>query len=178
MFGTLAVAMRTHWGGKGSFCRVVDSRINTTTTNMFLLVILVLFAVAVVTAVIYSSHNMKLKMEEASNIDVRLVREAADCSKTASNTENMPLALIEATKAQQTIKILLRRYGPQRAQEITGRDLEQLLDVLQRQQDRILDHLVTEHPEMLPSSELIDYQEQLKERELNAEDGVVNEFAG
>jgi hypothetical protein len=141
---------------------------------MIWIVILVLVFVCIVSAIIFSHHTMKIKWEEATNIDVRLVREAAEHSVRASNTENIVLALTEATNAHRTIEIFVRRYGTKRSSELSGIDIGEVLETMGRQRDHIMQDLTTSHPELLPKGELKHYAGFVKERDSSRNLGVTH----
>lgn len=137
-------------------------------------VILVLVFVCIVGAIIFSNHTMKVKWDDATNIDVRLVREAAEHSVRASNTTNALIALSEAVAAHRTMEILVRRYGMQRASELCGIKCGEFLQTVALQRDRILQDITTEHPNMLPRGDLNAYAGFVKERNLSRESGVAH----
>ena len=140
-----------------------------------LLVVLILIFVAIVMAIVYSHHQMKQKMENLSDVDVLFAREAIQNSVYSSNTTNTPLALIEAQSALSMIDMLIRRYkGAKQASEITGIDMQETLDTITEQRDRILQYLVEEYPKMLPRSDLIKYTGYVKKRQVSRNSGVAH----
>lgn len=142
--------------------------------NMVWVIILVLIFVCIVTAIIYSNHTMKVKWEEATNTDVRLVREAAEHSVRASNTTNPILALTEAVAAHRTVEMLVRRYGIPRASELTGIDIGEMLQTLARQRDRVLQDIMETQSQLLPRGELKAYAGYVKERNQSRDSGVAH----
>ncbi len=140
---------------------------------MIWVVIVVLVLVCIVSAIIYNNHTMKMRWEEATNYDTRLVREACEHSRLASNTPNVLLALREAERAFRTLEILVARHGGiQRANEITGQDLGYMLEVVQRQSDKILEDTTQQRPELLPADELRQYYQHVRERQESRQAGV------
>jgi hypothetical protein len=133
-----------------------------------------LIFVCILSAIIYSNHNMKLKWEEATNTDVRLVREAAEHSVRASNTLNPIIALSESVAAHRTLEMLIRRYGVQRANEICGLDAGDLMKTMSLQRDHILQDITTTYPDMLPKGDLKGYAGYVKERNESREHGVAH----
>lgn len=124
---------------------------------MIWIFIIVIILVCIVTAIIYTNHTMKLKWEEAANVDVKFVREAAEHSVTASNTSNPLIALAEVIYAYRTLEILIRRYGTRRADELTGIDTTDMLQTIIKQHDSILQSLTNQYPQLLPKNDLRKY---------------------
>lgn len=123
---------------------------------MWIMVVLLVF-VCIITAIVYSHHSMKARLDEANATDVRIVNQAVEHSDRASNMKNTLLALLEAQDAMRTIEVLIQRNGAQRESELTGVNVQELLDTFKRQRDKILDHLVSTHPEILPQTVLDKY---------------------
>lgn len=115
---------------------------------------------------------MKKQWEEATNNDVRLVREAVEHSQRCSNMKNPMLALVEATNAKRTIEVLVKRYGIQRTEELTGQDIGNIYDTLTRQHDRVMNDISERYPEMVPKGELKSYKKYVRERDDSRDDEV------
>lgn len=142
---------------------------------MIWIVLIVLVFVCLVGAIIYSNHNMKVKWDESTNMDVRFIREAAEHSVRASNTSNEAIALKEAVSAYRTIELFVRRCnGVQRATELSRIDCGEMLRTLSLQCDRIMQDLTTKYPHMLPKGELLAHAGFVKERNLSRESGVAH----
>lgn len=140
---------------------------------MILLVVLILIFVTIVAAIVYSHHAMKQKWEDATGIDVLFAREAIQNSVYASNSTNIPLALLEVQSACAVVDMLCRRYkGVKNASEVTGIDMKETNEVLLEQRDKILQELVSKYPDMLPDGELIKYTGYIKKRQESKNAGV------
>ena len=137
-----------------------------------IVVILVLIIACIVTAILFNNHNMKLKWEEATNTDIKLIREAIEYSQRGCNMTNPVLALVEVTSAKVTMDSLIKRYGIQMADNITGQDTGSIYDTLTRQHDRIMRDICKNYPEMVPKGELKSYKNLVKERDESRDDDV------
>jgi hypothetical protein len=125
---------------------------------MLLTIAMVIILLAIVTGVIFKHNQMKELMRVASDIDVRLVREAAEHSVRASNSKNIILALVECTNAIRIIEDIVRRYGATQASQITNVDLSAMLGDLTEQNTRIMNHFSKKHADILPHNILHKYQ--------------------
>lgn len=141
---------------------------------MFLTLVLVLVVVAMVTAVVYSSYSTRMKLEESSDMDFRMVREAAEHSTKASNSTNEIVALVESVKAHRTIEILIRRYGVERVSKVIGRDMKEMLTILEKQMDKIMYDLMSKYPQLLPNGDLLEYVGYVENREKSRQDDVIH----
>ena len=142
--------------------------------KMFLTLVLVLVVVAMVTAVVYSSYSTRMKLEESSDMDFRMVREAAEHSTKASNSTNEIVALVESVKAHRTIEILIRRYGVERVSKVIGRDMKEMLDILEKQMDKIMYDLMSKYPQLLPNGDLLEYVGYVENREKSRQDDMIH----
>jgi hypothetical protein len=140
---------------------------------MILLAVLILIFVAIVTAIVYSHHQMKQKLEDASNVDVLFAREAIQNSVYASNTTNTALALVEIQTAWSMVDMLIRRYkGTKAASDIMGIDMKETFDTITEQRDNILQYLTHQYPKMLPKGDLVKYTGYFKARQASRNAGV------
>jgi hypothetical protein len=133
---------------------------------IFLLVVLISCIVA---AVIYDRHVMKQKWDASAKVDMALVREAADASLYASNSENELIALEESVRAHRTVEALVRRYGVKEATEQAGVNVQDLLETLRRQRDNIRQHIADRRPELIPKGPLTRFVGYIREREAEEE---------
>ena len=117
---------------------------------------------------------MKTRWDEVTNVDVRLTHEAAQHSVRASNLENPLLALMEVQAAYRTLDVLIRRYGPRKASEITGLDVEAMFQTVRHQRERILQDVTDDHPELIPQGDLLKYTNFVREREASQQNGVLH----
>ena len=142
--------------------------------SVFWVFLVGIILLAIVATIMYRDHIMKQQWQEASHIDTRLAREAAEHSVMASELKNPMLALMEAVKAYRTTEILLRRYGNRKAQEVTEVDVQEMRDTYERQIERIMDHIMEMYPDMIVKHDYRHYLRQLDEREESRVSGVAH----
>ena len=141
---------------------------------MWWLVVAVMLCAAMVAGVVYHHNQMTKQWEEATYLDVMLVREAAESSVVASNTHNPVVALLEAVQATKTLEVLVRRHGLQRVTEASGVNVAEMITVLNEQRDHILQQLVQDQPQLMPAGLLNKYAGYVRDREVLRHDQVTS----
>ena len=95
-------------------------------------------------------HTMNKMIKDMSYKDIQSVRTAAEHSIMASNTVNPIIALVEVVSAVERMEILHERYGPSQASTITGTQTVEILDVLIKQKDKILQDVMKVNTQYVP----------------------------
>ena len=124
----------------------------------FIVLVLILIIACIVSAVIWAHHSTKTSLKEATDKDVELLREAVEHSQRAANIENPILAITECTTALTLLKSLITRHGQSRLHDISGQNITELRETIQRQHDRIMEDTCHDHPAMVPAGELKTYR--------------------
>ena len=93
-------------------------------------------------------------MSLLSKHDRDQVRVAAELSLVGSQTLNPIIALMHACGSLQTLENLNKRYGPELCREITGVDIQQLIDSVTHQKQCILADLLHSNPQWRPAHPL------------------------
>lgn len=142
--------------------------------SVFWILLVAAILLAIVATILYRDHTMKQQWQEASHIDTRLAREAAEHSVMASELHNPMLALMEAVKACRTTEILLRRYGSRKSQEVTEVNVQEMRDTYEKQVENIMDDIMDHFPDMFVKNDYRRYKHQLAEREDSRSAGVAH----
>lgn len=115
----------------------------------------------IITAICLHNHHMSSTVAALSTKDKKLVRSAAESSILASNTVNPIISLVEVVKAVEKIECLQERYGVSMADQITGVNTNQILDVVLKQKKKILQDVMNinkkYHPQRHPLNSVAGY---------------------
>lgn len=96
-------------------------------------------------------------MKEAYTMDVKLIRDAAECSVRATQTAHPILALVDACNSTRICEDLLRRHQTPALSEAAGMDFEAFHKVMVAQKSNIMKSISEYYPELVPTHELAHY---------------------
>lgn len=114
--------------------------------ELFIVLVVILMAIGLC----LHHHTLKKKLHRTNEEDSELIREAAQRSIAASNSVNPVVALVDASRAVQIIEGLHLRYGPDQASEFTETDTRDMLRVLNKQKEKIMQQILRENPRLAP----------------------------
>lgn len=100
-------------------------------------IFLVLLVLVFVCGLCLHHHTISQRLNEASKHDVTIVRQSADKSYKAAHLDDPILAFEMATEARSEITCLQRRYGNKIASDLTNTDIQDLVNTITNQCDRI-----------------------------------------
>jgi len=122
---------------------------------MFQWVIFIL-AIVIVIGIILSHHMMKQKLFVLQDFDARMIKKSINrvIGARALDRSELLLNLVETSKAEQTLLDLIERRNSSQAEDFSGIDINESLQIASQQKQKILSHLLNYYPELKSKHEL------------------------
>lgn len=111
-------------------------------------VVVSLVVLIVSISVILNFNNSKKQILMVRKQDIEILKQCAHKSIAASNTVDPITALVDVSKAIQSIENLHTRYGPSNANQLNSFDTVEMLEILQIQHQNILNNIMNQYPNL------------------------------
>lgn len=120
--------------------------------------IIFVIAIVLVIGILLSHHMMKQKLFVLQDFDTRMIKKAIQrvVSSRSIDRSDLLYNLVEVSKAEQTLLDLIDRRNSNLAEDFSGHNINESLEIVTRKKEEIIGALLSHYPELKPKHELAD----------------------